>query len=65
MKPIEKDYKKAVHFRPMKDNGNVRCLNGSAHINASYNIEDVTCEKCLNPDTHKNYWDEKLTNAGF
>jgi len=49
----------AVHFHPMDDNGNVRCLNGSAHIRATRDIEAVTCTKCKDKNHAKNFWAEK------
>jgi hypothetical protein len=56
MANIEKDYRKAVHFKPSEYNSNVRCLNGSAHISRTLDINQVTCEKCLNESTYKDYW---------
>ena len=45
-----------VHFRPFKDTYNVRCLNGSIHAKRTYDINKVTCSKCLNSNTRKNFW---------
>jgi len=53
-----------VHFRPFKDSYNVRCLNGSAHANRTYDIDRVTCSKCLNPNTAKRFWHEHEKKKG-
>jgi hypothetical protein len=45
-----------IHFRPFGDNGNVRCLNGSAHARNTNDLKRVTCLKCLNPNTAKDFW---------
>ena len=45
-----------VHFRPFNDSGNVRCLNGDAHAIETTDINKVTCPKCLNPNTGKDFW---------
>ncbi len=53
-----------IHFRPISYQGlipiggvyNVRCLNGSAHAKETFNITEVTCPLCRNPETSKNYW---------
>lgn len=50
------DYKIAIHYLPSHENHNVRCLNGSAHIKRTHNINEVTCELCKNPETNKPYW---------
>lgn len=55
-----------VHFLPFKDNRNVRCLNGSAHVRTTYLIEFVTCPLCLDENECKTYWvrhEEKNGNA--
>ena len=44
---IEPDYRKAIHFRFSEKTRNVKCFNGSAHIHTSFDIINVTCEKCL------------------
>ena len=49
-------YREMVHFKPFNDNGNVRCLNGDAHARRTTDINKVTCIKCLNPNTGKNFW---------
>jgi len=48
--------KDMVHFRPFTSTWNVRCLNGSYHAARTTNIEHVTCPKCLNPKTAKDFW---------
>lgn len=48
--------KEIIHFRPYWNSRNVHCLNGSAHVNATSNIKEVTCLKCLNPNTAKDFW---------
>ena len=53
-----------IHFRPFKDSYNVRCLNGSAHVNRTYDINRVTCTKCLNPNKNKKFWHEHETKKG-
>jgi len=58
----ELHYLDAVHFRPMQDNSNVRCLNGSAHLKETRDIRLVTCEKCLNKNTCKRYWANATKN---
>lgn len=45
-----------IHYRPLRDNGNVRCLNGSAHLHVSNTLKFVTCPLCLNSNTNKEYW---------
>lgn len=52
-------YLDAVHYQPMENNHNVRCLNGSAHVKQTRHVEFVTCELCKNPLTNKEYWHEK------
>ena len=60
---IEPDYKKAIHFRPSENNKNVRCLNGSAYIRRTLDINKVTCAKCLDKKHNVNYWNHFfLTN---
>lgn len=59
MKAKEIHYMDAIHFRPREDNGNVRCLNGSAHIKRTTDIKHVTCKACLDKNTHKSFWDLK------
>jgi hypothetical protein len=48
--------KAIIHFKPLRDNGNVRCLNGSAHRHVSNDLKQVTCPLCLKSDTNKEYW---------
>lgn len=48
--------KDVVHFQPFRDNHNVKCLNGNFHAKRTFNINDVTCPKCLNPETGHNFW---------
>lgn len=56
-------YLKTVHFQPLRDIDNVRCLNGSAHIWRTRDITQVTCKLCLDENTHKDYWREKDKNT--
>jgi hypothetical protein len=55
-----------IHFKPFSDNGNVRCLNGNIHRTCTTDIRRVTCLKCLNPNTNKDFWfkhEQKRGNA--
>ncbi len=45
-----------VHFRPSTETANVRCLNGSAHVSETFDINLVTCPLCLNPNTNVEFW---------
>lgn len=45
-----------IHFHPLPFNGNVRCLNGSAHVSYSYDIKDVTCPLCKDKNTARGFW---------
>ena len=49
--------KDTVHYRPMQGNGNVRCLNGSAHCRETDILKDVTCPKCLEGVQGNSYWE--------
>ena len=60
MKTIENDYRKAIHYQPINNYRNVRCLNGSAHIRRTTDINFVTCAKCLDKNTFKRFWNEKI-----
>lgn len=55
----------AVHYRPRTDNHNVRCLNGSAHIKRTTDITKVTCEKCKDEATYREYWNKAEMEAGM
>lgn len=59
MSTINPDYRTAIHFQPLASNSNVRCLNGSAHVFTTRDINEVTCEQCLNPETAKEFCQEK------
>ena len=48
-----------IHFRPDPKNGNVGCLNGNAHARDTFDINLVTCPKCLDRDDNKYWWKEK------
>ncbi len=50
---IEPDYRKAIHFRFSEKTHNVMCFNGSAHIQSSFDLINVTCEKCIQAAQHK------------
>lgn len=56
-----------IHYQPNSKNPNARCLTGDGHRKMSQNIQEVTCEKCLNPDTCYKYWkhDEDLAMRGL
>jgi hypothetical protein len=64
-KPLNNDYLEQTHFLPIKNYSNVRCLNGSAHIKRSTDINDVTCPLCLNEETHKSFWKEKENDGRY
>jgi Zn finger protein HypA/HybF involved in hydrogenase expression len=52
-----------THYLPMpEETGNVRCLNGSAHVRTTSSIEFVTCPKCKDTNTNKKYWDIKINH---
>lgn len=48
--PMDDDYRTATHWLPSDRTYNVRCLNGSAHINKTRDKSKVTCTKCLDID---------------
>jgi hypothetical protein len=52
------------HFKPFNDNGNVKCLNGSAHVWETRNIKEVTCPKCLDDNVAKSFWHEHEKKKG-
>ncbi len=45
-----------IHFRPSNKTANVRCLNGSAHVSETFDINYVTCELCKDSNTNKKFW---------
>lgn len=48
---------KRIHLRPCEANRNVQCLNGSAYTKQTFNIDEVTCEVCLDGEQGKKYWE--------
>ncbi len=48
-----------IHYTPLPNTRNVRCLNGSAHVLSSSDLKDVTCPLCVNPFTAHSFWSEK------
>lgn len=48
-----------IHYTPLPNSRNVRCLNGSAHIYGTSDLNGVTCPLCLDISTHREYWSEK------
>jgi hypothetical protein len=54
-----------IHYHPDPKNGNVRCLNGSAHAHGTTDITKVTCPKCLDKKTCIEYWTEKARSSIF
>jgi len=52
-----------THFKPFNDNGNVKCLNGSAHAKKTTDPKKVTCEACLKSDTD-NFWNRHEEKNG-
>ena len=44
---MQKYYLNVVHYLPSDDTANVACLNGSAHLRTSIDLNQVTCQKCL------------------
>jgi hypothetical protein len=54
------NYKTDIHFRPSTKTGNVKCLNGSAHVKETFDIRDVTCPKCLDKtdEDQERWWDQ-------
>lgn len=60
-KEVKLHYKDAVHFLPLFPiSRNVRCLNGSAHLHVTEDINKVTCELCKNPNTNKEFFDLQI-----
>ena len=53
-----------IHFQPFNDNGNVRCLHGSAHAYRSKDITKVNCPKCLDEKTCERFWFEHEQKHG-
>jgi len=54
------DYRTTTHFLPLPHlTGNVRCLNGSAHLKKTEDPAKVTCDLCKSAETYKEYWNEK------
>ena len=53
-----------VHYKPFRDNSNVRCLNGSAHRRYSEDLKEVTCPKCKDPKTAEGFWHVHETEHG-
>lgn len=45
-----------IHYRPSPKSNNVRCLNGSAHVQTSSDMNAVTCTECKNYHTNSNFW---------
>ena len=45
-----------IHYRPFKDNRNVRCLNGSAHVRTAFDLKDVTCPICKDVHANMDFW---------
>lgn len=45
-----------IHFRPSDKTGNVRCLNGSAHVRQTFDINSVTCPLCKDIKTNSSFW---------
>jgi hypothetical protein len=45
-----------IHFRPSEHTKNVRCLNGSAHVKFTYDIDVVTCPLCKDEKNHASFW---------
>ena len=56
---MSSNYLTQTHFQPIQNYMNVRCLNGSAHIKKTTDINKVTCPLCLDKETHKSFWKEK------
>lgn len=54
---------KLIHYRPLPNNTNVRCLNGDYHRKEASRISEVTCPKCKNPSTSKDYWKRKILQS--
>jgi len=48
-----------IHFRPSSQTRNVRCLNGSAHVQTSSDINKVTCPLCKDSKTNAEFWISK------
>ena len=55
-------YKNLIHYRPLPSvTLNVRCLNGSAHVLTSEDIESVTCPLCKDPlYAFSDFWADKF-----
>lgn len=45
-----------IHWKPFKENSNVKCLNGSAYLRVTSDKNKVTCAACLSGSTNK-YWE--------
>jgi hypothetical protein len=50
-----------IHFRPSQKSNNVRCLNGSAHVQTSSDINKVTCTICRDSKSNTNFWYRFIT----